>query len=519
MTDAGRGLFARLLAGFSAQGLAIAVRLVQQIVMVPIFLGAWSTALYQDWLILTAATGFLGLLDLGLHNYLASRLLVTWSQGAREDFHRTFHIGLGLYAVILVLAAAPVVVLAWAATAFSWLEFGGASPSAAMGAILGMAAYTLIAMPEGMVISVYWARGDVARGVNFATFGALFDTTAAGIALWLGAPPAIVALVYAGAVCFVWLCLWFDQTRRYPDLRYRLIRPSRRDLAELIPKAADYLAIPLAQSALVQGSVIILGAIAGTAAGAPVVVFATLRTLANLVRQAVNQTGQVASAEMTRLHAAGDRDQLGRLYLASARLLGGAGGLMAGAVLAVAPSFLAIWTLGKVGYDAWVFTAFLCGIVLTLPGQLAALVLFVSNQPRALMACTVAQAVVGTLLSLPAAQFWGAAGVAWVLALTEICTVGLLPWQAGRAMGLAVVRPVVTSLAAAGAGAAIGYAVAILGLAVIGNQKLGQLTLVGAAWCVVIAWPAYLLLLAPQHRLRLRTWIAAASKAGVKRSP
>jgi O-antigen/teichoic acid export membrane protein len=501
-------LLRRLAAGFGAQGLAIVVRLAQQFVMVPLFLRAWDAAIYQDWLLLTAGTSFLVLIDLGLRHYMANLMLIAWSKGDAPTFHHTLHVGLGIYAGILLLAAPAVALAAWFAIAQGWLDFGAAASDAALLAVVGMAAYTLVAMPIGLVFSVYAARGDTARGINLATASTVIETVAVGWALWLGVPAAAVALVYLIAMVAFGAGLWIDLGRRYPDIRIRAALPTRSDLAQNIPRAIDYVVIPLAQSAVLQGTVLILGALAGKAA-APVVVFTTLRTLANLVRQVVNQAGQVTSIELTRFHAQGDRARLERLYLAGARLLCGAGGLLAGAVLAVAPFFLAIWTRGKVEYDGWAFAGLLAAVVLTLPGQLAMLLLYASNQPRALTAATVAQGLIGLAASVPAAYWGGAAGVAWALAATECATIGLLPWQVARAMNLPARRLVTIGWAAAAAGLALGYGAAFVGLALLGGQGLGRLMLVGLLWCALVAVPAYFLFIDAADRRRLRDRLAA----------
>ncbi|MBM3599654.1 MAG: hypothetical protein FJX35_15700 [Alphaproteobacteria bacterium] len=514
-----RSLFGRLLAGFGAQGFSIVVRLAQQIIMVPLFLGAWSATVYQEWLILVAATSFLGLLDLGLHYYLANQLLISWSAGDAAGFQRIFHLGLGIYVRVIAIAVAIVAPVAWLAAASGWLDFGATGSPSVFIAIMGMATYTLIAMPSGVANSIYWARGHVARGINFATGFTVLETIAVAAALWLEATPAMVALVYAGASCLLWLCLWLDHGRCYPELGYRTLRPKIGDYVEILPKAIDYLIVPAAMSATLQGSLLILGSVAGAAANAPVVLFATLRTLANLARQIVAQTGHVACAEMTRFYAAGDRAQLVPLYEASARLLGGVGGLLAGGLVVVAPLVITIWTRGKVGYEPWTFLGLLAGIVLTLPGQLAMLQLFASNQARALTLCMVVQAAAGCALAIPGAHFWGAAGVAWALALTECLTVGLLPWQLGRTMGLPILRPMLTGYAAAAAGAAASFAGAKLAVALCGGSRLSELALAGVVWCALVALPAFHIMLGDQHRQRARGWLGSVARSLTMRRP
>lgn len=502
MSERGSRLLRRLAEGFGAQGLSILVRLVQQFLMVPLFLRAWDAAVYQDWLMLAAAISFLSLIDLGLRHYLGNLLLITWSKGEATAFDRTLRVGLAIYAGIVLIALPLVALAAWLAVARGWFAFGTAAPDTILIVIAAMAIHTLLAMPQGLIFSLYAARGDVARGVNLATTSVVCETLAVGLALWLGASPAKVALVYLAAIAAFSLILRVDLGRRYRDLRFRPIRPALSEVKSQILRAVDYVVIPLAQAAVLNGTVLILGVVAGAAA-APVVAYTAMRTLASLVRQVVNQASQVTSIELTRLHAQGDQKRLEELYRASARLLGGVGGLLAGAVLAVAPDFLAIWTRGKVVYDAWAFAGLLGAVVLALPGHIAMVLLYTSNQPRALSKATVAFGLIGLTATVPAAHWAGLAGVAWVLAAAELATVGLLPWQVARAMGLPALGPAAIAWAAAALGLALGYGTAFIELMFVSKMGLGALILVGAIWCGIIAIPAYFLLLDGKGRRRI----------------
>jgi hypothetical protein len=100
-----RGLRRRLALGYGAQGLFLAVRVLEQIVLVPVFLAAWGTELYRDWLVLYASAGFLPLLDLGMTFYFRNALRAAWARGDRAGFERLLQVRLGLYAGLLLVVA------------------------------------------------------------------------------------------------------------------------------------------------------------------------------------------------------------------------------------------------------------------------------------------------------------------------------------------------------------------------------------------------------------------------------
>ena len=91
-----RRLEERLIAGFGAQGLSFVSQIGAQILLVPLFIGAWGTALYQDWLLLFATAGFLGLADVGMQTYFGNLMVVARARGDMEQLNHVVAIAVGV---------------------------------------------------------------------------------------------------------------------------------------------------------------------------------------------------------------------------------------------------------------------------------------------------------------------------------------------------------------------------------------------------------------------------------------
>src|ERR1700761_488842 len=132
-----------------------ALRIVQQILLVPFFLRAWGSDLYNDWLLINAATALLTIFDGGMQPYFSGLLQETKVRNEFAAYHRAVRIANFNYLTVIALAFAGVV----AASLFvRWLPLIGVDHMAFGQAYwtLGLlAANTLIAMPFGVFNSIY----------------------------------------------------------------------------------------------------------------------------------------------------------------------------------------------------------------------------------------------------------------------------------------------------------------------------------------------------------------------------
>src|SRR5512134_2975736 len=82
------GIFHRIVTGLASTSLYQIIAAAQSILLVPLFLRAWGTNGYGDWLTLTALVSYLGLMDLGGQNYIGNLLAFDYTRGEEADFRR-----------------------------------------------------------------------------------------------------------------------------------------------------------------------------------------------------------------------------------------------------------------------------------------------------------------------------------------------------------------------------------------------------------------------------------------------
>ena len=502
------GLHGRLVAGTAGKGLTLAVSIGEQFLLVPVFLLFWGAELYGDWLALLAAAGFLVLLDLGLQTYYANAMQIAVARGDAARFTRLLHQAFGVYGAILAGAAPLVLAAILLAPWQDWLNLGGrAAPDARLVLAL-VAAHMLIALPFGVLVSVYRAYGRFATAIMVGNAVRLLLIGAVAAALWAGGGIAGVAVVYIAVSAISWAAVTAHQKRLFPGLRYGFALPGGVALRDAATIAPLYGLIPVAMALTVQGAVVLVAALG--AAGSAVATYTTLRTLAGAARLASDQITQVTGVEMARQYAQDDGAALTRLYDFTARLTGGLSGALGGLIAAVAAPFLALWTLGRIDFDGNILWPLLAAGALSGPSLAAASLLHCINRPRGMAAAHLGAGVVVVVLAALLIPRLGAAGAAWGVLAAELCILSVaLPVAAAREVGGSALRRIAVGHGCAALAFAASFALARGAAAVVGSDTLWRLALVGLIWAALSAPPLFYLLFTPGQR----RWILDRARA------
>lgn len=501
------GVHRRFLHGAAGKLLAMALQFGEQFLLVPVFLLFWGRETYGDWLALLSVAGFIAVLDLGLQGYYGSVLQMAWARGDRNGFARTLRQGVTIYAA-LVLVALPVIAFGglsapWAAL----LRLSSMASGTASAAILLLGLGMLVAVPFGMVVGLYRARGEFAVGVFASVLLRLALLLATAAALALGVGPVGLAAVNIAVALSGWIAVLAHQRRRYPDLGWGMERPRGEDARRLVATAPFYAVIPAAITLGIHGTVVLIAGLAG--AGAAVVGYTTLRTLTAMARTVTEQVAHVAGAEFARQYAQGDMEALQRLYRFTGRLTGALAGALAGLIAAVGPPFLAIWTLGRVPFSPGVFWPLLAAAALSGPTLAGVALLYFINRPRGLALAMLAGGAATFGLALVLVPHLGAAGAAIGVLASEAGVVGIaVPTLAARVAHMAPARRIAAGQLSAALAFAASWAAAEGAVLLVGNASLARLIGAGALWAAVVPWPLALVLFDAGQRRWIRERIA-----------
>jgi O-antigen/teichoic acid export membrane protein len=478
------------------------VRLVEQLVLIPLYIYAWGPIYYKDWIVLYALVAFLGWCTLGTDDYFGNLFLRDVSLGDYAGLRRRVRTG---------LFAALCVTLLICALLYGMLVFGdlkrllGLSvmdERTALVCLLAMTAPMWFWYGVAVIRGAYRAYGDFSRGECIFGVYNVTQIGAVAVALALKARPTTIALLYMVLPIAYSAFITADITRRYPEVRLGLAVPTREEWRRIVPQSLFYFASPLS-IALNQSGVLLMFGFLGIGA-LETLKFNVLRIFTGLTRQIGAQSFSVGSGiEMARQHAQGDHASCRRLYAETGRIVSCLGGVLAGVSIPLSRPFVALWTHGTVAADMPLILCFLAGILLSGPGRASLMLLRYTNNANAVAWSSGLYAFAGLALAVPFARIYGGFGVALAFAITETAAIGIYPpILVERLMGFGAARHVGMSYLACAVAFALSYGVAE---AVFRDAPAAPVTLVLriALWAVVVL-PAGLFMALPReqrHRL------------------
>lgn len=489
----------RLFWSFGAQTIAILLRIVQQLLLVPILIRGWGSDLYSDWIIVFSTTSFLTVLDFGFQIYFGNALLFARSRKNVRAYRRLYATALFIYAVILCAAA---VLLAGASAIVSWPAYFGthvmAAPEALCTAVL-LAVSTLTLIPFGFVTAIYRAHGDFSRGAVINITADSLRGLAVCAVVFLGGGPMEAALVYLVIAILFPVGVIFDQWRAYGELPPGISVPKPSELRHAINRSTLYLAPTLTTPVVLNVPIMLLGIF-----GAPstaVVAYSVSRTFTGFMRQVVQQFCHPVGVEMAHQSAIGDHAKLRHVFMGAGRMVGGAAGLLGGFTLIVADPFLRFWTHGGVAYDPWLVGAFIATIILTAPAQVALMLYQYNNKPRILVIAQSAYTVGTVVFCLLLISGFSATGAAAGIGLAEFLSIGLLlPYAAAKEVSSSLLMYLLRSYVTALAAFVLSYTVAWEGFSLLSVHGLASMIEFGLLWTAIVVLPAYFLLLEQRER-------------------
>ena len=400
-----------------AQGSALIVQLVVALVSVPIFAGVWGLQDYGVWLLLFTLPALVAVSDLGFIGAVGNHMTAQVALGERRQAAALFAQLTGASALLgaMLLASAAIVGLVLEP---GWLQFASDATADKTGAtILALTCFATFSLWSRTLFMALKATSQFALGTYTIALTALLDIGLAATFVIADGGLAGAALGYAlGEACGL-LAMALLVARRATDFRPKIIPRGLGLLAPLLRPAVAFSATVLGQSVLLQGSVIVLGAVAGANS---VPAFAAVRTLARLGNQAIGVANLAVSPELTVARARADRDRVADLVsfnMTTAMLVA----VPIAIVIAVyGPAIVDLWSGGVISASRALCIAMAIGTLLScMWGPLAAFLTADNKQGRFALPL-VAMAAAGVLLVAVLGPQLGATGAAIAMVAVDL---------------------------------------------------------------------------------------------------
>lgn len=323
-------------------GMALAagqgIHLLTQLALPPAFIFAYGAHGYGEWLVLSAAIGFLTTLDFGLQTFLLNELTALYHRNELDKLHRLQSTGLRILLAIAVTFGFLMPVVFFLPLK-ALLNLDMSQYEAALTLYL-LVLQILINLVSGYINGAFRIFSKAHRGAMWGNVQRAVVVVATLVLVFLNVPIWAIALGQLTVLVPTALVPVFDLRKSAPEI-FPTIKYWDPSLAGTTFASSMFFGLfTLNNFLMFQAPVLILNHFLGPKA---VVSFTIGRTLFSLVRQALTLIQNSIAPEITRLNGIGDKERLLRLYqFSESTVLSGALVLNVSAYL-LSPLLLWLW--------------------------------------------------------------------------------------------------------------------------------------------------------------------------------
>jgi len=412
-----KGLLDTMAKGVAANGFGQLVALLTLVVSVPIFLNAWGSHLYGEWLLLSLIPVYLAISDLGFSTAAGVQMTVLVAQGDRAGALRLLQC---TWTFITLVSAGVCIVLVGLLHLFpitTLLDLTMLARDEANAIAVLLILLVCASQQGGIIEAIYRCDGHYATGTLFLNLARFVEFVGGlGVVLAGGDPwhyaATLVVLRLTGYVV-----MWADLRRRVPWARPAWVMDRLSEVKPLLMPALGFVATPLAYALSIQG---ILLAVGHVYSPAMVTVVSLHRTLARMVWQLAFMVSQTASVELSRALGPGDTERARRIYRLSWQAVLWSTSIASGLLLAFARQIFDTWVRSKVEFHPNLLAIFLLASVIGGLWGVSLVVPVSLNRHHKLTALFVLVTFLAFWASFPLLRLAGIEGGAWTVVASEV---------------------------------------------------------------------------------------------------
>lgn len=402
-------MLSRVVKGVAANALGQGVGLLTSFLLPPLFLQGWGVTDYGYWVILASIASYMSVTDLGGQLYVVNRMTQAMTRKDTVELTSLLHTGLALFILLPGLLYVLLCLVIVVGKPADWFELTGLEQNIVLWVLLLLAFRFVISLPQGLILGVYRATGHLPRGVMLGNLMNILLLLFTVLALKSGAGMIQVAAVQIFPALIVGALAVVDLRRRLSWFSIFPLTHVDIPMAKgFVRPSMNFFLMYLAQVFSVQGMVIVVAALFGAV---QVVVFSTLRTVSNVLQQAIPIISHSVWPEMTRLDMEGDPEKLRELLRVLLRVSLLFALMLMAALHYYGEDLYLYWLDGELEYDARLMDWLLVYVVQTLFWTLCGNLLMASNRHLILSKVVLANALLTLLFGWIGGEMGGLTGV------------------------------------------------------------------------------------------------------------
>ncbi len=367
----------RLVKNYSANTINQILSMANRILLVPLFIYAWGIERYGQWIIITSLVSYLSITEFGVGQYVINKLNQLYVKDRLDEYSEYINSGLILFLIVPI----SIFIIIIAIGEFNILNFPQLSnikKEEEKLIIYLLALYFLMQIPQGYLTGVYSTFKKYYVGVMLNNLSLFLQILLISVALYMKLGVIEVAIAQTIPVLLTMLLTLYMLRKYYPELNIaNLSKANFITLRKIIKPSSFYLKLQVAQMVNVQGIIIIIGMVIGEKA---VVIFTTIRTVANILKQFLGLVFYPLMPDITRLEAANDYRLLKELVNFLLRLILISSVIYISILYYYGSHIYMRWLSGNVSYDQILMLLICVQVIINIISSLYGNILTATNK-------------------------------------------------------------------------------------------------------------------------------------------
>lgn len=353
----------------------IGINLLNQIVLVPLYIIYWGKELYSDWIILSSMTVIFSMSDIGLNTVMQNRFSMKFVE--KDIAECKSLLSNNILIVTLIFMVALLVTFSYL-TCFDIVDTMGLHSLARIEAciiFLLLVCRVFLGMYSGIENAIYRANHQASRAVYMDQTSTLCVVLITMVCLFFR-----VKIVYMCAFCCVpYIVLIF--IKRYDAVKYFPYKISVADidtqsLKKLFIPSISFMSFPLGNAIVLQGYTLVVNKFFGADS---VVLFNTTRTMCNFIKTFLSSIQNSASPEYSIAYGNSDYKRMRSLHRKVLHTTIPCTLVMCILLLVIGPKLYEIWLHGEIVFQYSLMYAFLAVLFLEMIWTSSGVTLMATN--------------------------------------------------------------------------------------------------------------------------------------------
>jgi O-antigen/teichoic acid export membrane protein len=331
--------------GFASNWVSRLSGTIIQLIQVPAYFHFWATAVYGDWLIVTASPTQLSFSSIGFGNVASAEMTMLVAGGDRDGALRVFQSCWWLIAIICSCVGLLLVPVLYFVPAAELLNIHAISPSDTKRIIFYLGVSVLLGQLEQLMGAAYTCVARYAYGSFLKNMISLAAFAATMVPVFLGYGPRTAALVLAVAYCIGTVVFGLCARRDMPWIEFGWRHARFSEIRRLAPPAFAFMGFPIGNAFNLQGTLIAVGYALGPI---DVAIFASARTVSRVALQMVQMVANTVWPELSLAYGSGNIALLRSLHRRACQSALIIAVVIVTCMMSFGPWFLHHWTGGHV---------------------------------------------------------------------------------------------------------------------------------------------------------------------------